>query len=51
MPLYVYTCAACGKLYEVLAPMTDHLEDVPCTCGHMAQKVVTAASLRFKGKG
>ncbi len=52
MPIYVYTCSACGKPHEALQKMSDPvLVDCP-QCGKPALvKQVTAAGFQLKGTG
>jgi len=51
MPLYEYRCHSCGKTFEVRqkfsdAPLTVHEE-----CGGEVERLLSAPSFQFKGKG
>ena len=52
MPIYEYTCKACGHSYEALQKMSDDpLTECP-ECGKPElKKLVSAAGFRLKGSG
>ena len=51
MPLYEYTCTACGRRLERL----QRVHDAPLTecphCGGELKKLISAPALQFKGSG
>lgn len=52
MPIYEYTCAACGHNIEVLQKISDApLIDCPACGMPELRKRVTAAAFRLKGTG
>jgi putative FmdB family regulatory protein len=45
MPVYAFTCAACGG-FELMRPMAQAAEPAPCpTCGTEARRVFTPPGL------
>lgn len=52
MPIYEYTCAACGHNLEALQKISDApLTDCPACGKPELRKRVTAAAFRLKGTG
>ena len=51
MPLYEYHCAACGKRFELIQKFSAPLEIHCIHCGKMAQRLLSAPAVRFKGSG
>ena len=51
MPLYEYTCDACGRQFELIRKFSDPpLEKCP-TCGGTVRKLVSSPAFQFKGTG
>lgn len=52
MPLYVYKCDECGDVFEVIQRFSDSpLKNHGNGCAGRVERMLTAASLRFKGSG
>jgi putative FmdB family regulatory protein len=52
MPIYAYSCAACGHAQDVLQKMSDAVLTQCPACGAQAlEKQVTAAGFQLKGSG
>jgi len=50
MPIYDYTCPACGHCFEKLVPIVDYLKPQPCPeCSGEAVKQVSFAMLKGVG--
>lgn len=50
MPTYIYKCAKCSKIEEIVHGINDAYNDC-CTCGGDMRKVFTPAGISFKGSG
>lgn len=50
MPMYEYYCRPCNEKFTKLRPITEASEPYDCHCGHVAQKVVTAAVVSHSGQ-
>ncbi|HLY16323.1 MAG TPA: FmdB family zinc ribbon protein [Bryobacteraceae bacterium] len=51
MPLYEYKCARCGDVFEVRQKFVDEpLKEHP-GCGGVVERLISAATLQFKGSG
>lgn len=48
MPIYEYTCPSCAKTFESLERMDT--KKCICTCGVMANQIVSASSFTFSNK-
>ena len=42
MPMYSYECRSCGKLTDAFFKIKDKPDAIPCSCGEMAGKVLSA---------
>ncbi len=51
MPMYDYRCKACGARFEAWQKFTDDPISVCPTCSGLAQRVIHAAGIMFKGSG
>ena len=53
MPIYAYSCTACGQELELLQPMQAPAPDSCAVCGAVGalRKQVTAAAFRLRGSG
>ena len=50
MPIYSYECPSCGTVHDRQKPIADRATD-PCTCGAVADKMVSASGFSLKGEG
>ncbi len=51
MARYDYKCTACGKLFEVEHPMSEHPHVTCPDCGADAERVFEPSGIAFKGSG
>ena len=51
MPLYEYSCSACGERLEVLQRVSAPPLAVCPRCGGHLEKLMSAPALQFKGSG
>jgi len=43
MPTYSYQCETCGQYYEEYFKIDHYPEEIPCTCGDYAHKIIAYA--------
>jgi len=52
MPIYEYTCLACGETYEKLSRKVIKPRRRKCPeCGGPAMHIMSSVAIRFKGPG
>lgn len=51
MPIYEYSCEACGRVTEVLQRLDEAPLSVCPDCGGALRKLVSAPAFQFKGEG
>lgn len=52
MPIYEYSCPACGKSFEEFVRASDDTEKAPCPhCGAEAPRMLSNTSFILKGGG
>lgn len=51
MPIYEYSCEACGRVTEVLQRLDEAPLSVCPECGGALRKLVSAPAFQFKGEG
>jgi putative FmdB family regulatory protein len=51
MPIYVYSCVACGASEEHIQKLSDPPPPGCASCGGRLEKQMTAAAFRLKGGG
>lgn len=48
MPLYIYTCSKCDKLYELMIKLKDSDKKVECPkCGEEMKRVMTPVPFKI----
>lgn len=48
MPLYVFSCKECNKIYELLIKLADYDEVVVCPeCGKVMMKLITPVMFKI----
>ncbi len=51
MPIYEYECDNCTKITEEIGSITDNPQEISCTCGEKAHKIMSKNSFILKGSG
>lgn len=51
MPLYEYSCDACGETIEALQRFSDPPLEKCSSCGGNLERLVSAPAIQFKGTG
>lgn len=51
MPTYEYRCKTCGRRFEVEQRITEDPLKKCIHCGGLAQRIISAAGIVFKGSG
>lgn len=51
MPLYEYSCQACGQRFELIQRFSDQPEANCPSCGQSCERLFSAPSFQFKGSG
>jgi putative FmdB family regulatory protein len=48
MPLYVYRCHKCKKMFEVIVPLKDYEKKLPCKyCRKQMEKIIMPVCFRI----
>jgi putative FmdB family regulatory protein len=49
MPIYVYDCAACYNIAELIRPLAERDAPVKCPCGATMERKPTTGTFRMPG--